>query len=158
MTERDQIRASIGELAGILARVSMTQMKDLMNEASLSHSQMFALMQISHQGNCGVSQIAGHLGTTDAASSQLVQRLVNLDLVERLESQEDRREKKISLTPRGKELVDRMVENRRKMIEELIRALPDDKQSMMIEAIGLLVKSAHEYEQNKRGQADPVRA
>ena len=74
------------------------------------------------------------------------------------ESQEDRREKKISLTPRGKELVGRMVENRRKMIEELIRALPDDKQSMMIEAISLLVKSAHDYEQNKRRQADPVRA
>jgi len=87
-----------------------------------------------------------------------VQRLVNLDLVERLESQEDRREKIISLTPRGKELVGRMVENRRKMIEELIRALPDDKQSMMIEAISLLVKSAHDYEQTKRRQADPVRA
>jgi DNA-binding MarR family transcriptional regulator len=158
MTERDQIRASIGELAGILARLSITQMKDLMNETSLSHSQMFTLMQINFQGNCGVSKIADHLGTTDAASSQLVQRLVNLDLVERLESQEDRREKKISLTPRGKELVGRMVENRRKMIEELIRALPDDKQSMMIEAISLLVKSAHDYEQNKRRQADPVRA
>ncbi|MRR29419.1 MarR family transcriptional regulator, partial [bacterium] len=142
MNDVEQIRASIGELAGILARVGITQMKDLMNETSLSHSQMFALMQINSRGNCGVSQIADHLGTTDAASSQLVQRLVTLDLVERLESQEDRREKKISLTPRGKELVGRMVENRRNMIEELIRALPPEKQAVMIEAIGLLVKSA----------------
>ncbi len=158
MNDVEQIRASIGELAGILARVGITQMKDLMNETSLSHSQMFALMQINARGNCGVSQIADHLGTTDAASSQLVQRLVTLDLVERLESQEDRREKKISLTPRGKELVGRMVENRRNMIEELIRALPADKQAVMIEAIGLLVKSARDYEVNQRRQADLVRA
>ncbi|HEY4692277.1 MAG TPA: MarR family transcriptional regulator [Bellilinea sp.] len=158
MNDVDQIGVSIGELAGILARVGITQMKDLMNETSLTHSQMFTLMQINFQGKCGISQIADHLGTTDAASSQMVQRLVTLGLVERLESQEDRREKKISLSPHGKELVKRMVDNRRRMIEELIRNLPADKQAVLIEAISLLVKSAHDYEENQRRQTDPVQA
>ena len=158
MNDVDQIGVSIGELAGILARVGITQMKDLMNETSLTHSQMFTLMQINFQGKCGISQIADHLGTTDAASSQMVQRLVTLGLVERLESQEDRREKKISLSPHGKELVKRMVDNRRRMIEELIRNLPADKQAVLIEAISLLVKSAHVYEENQRRQTDPVQA
>lgn len=158
MNDVNQIGASIGELAGILARLGITQMKDLMNETSLTHSQMFTLMQINSQKKCGISQIADHLGTTDAASSQMVQRLVTLGLVERLESQEDRREKKISLSPQGKELVKRIVDNRRRMIEELIRNLPADKQAVLIEAISLLVKSAHDYEENQRRQTDPVQA
>ena len=150
MGDTEQIRRSISELAGIITRLSIIQMKELMNETGLSHSQMISLMQMHIQGCCGVSQIAEHLGTSDAASSQLVQRLVNLGLVERVESQEDRRAKKVSLTPKGKDLVERVVENRREMIEEMVDRLPVEKQLVMIESINLLLQSAREYEKGKR--------
>lgn len=146
MEERDLIRQQISELAGVIARLSILQMKELMIETGLSHTQVMSLMRLNYHGGCGVSQLADHLGTTDAASSQMVQRLVTLNLVERTESHSDRREKKITLSAEGKKLVDRVIESRRKMIEDMIADLPADKQTAMIEAISLLVKSAHEYE------------
>lgn len=150
MSDSEQIRQSISELAGIITRLSILQMKNLMNETGLSHSQMISLMQMNMQGCCGVSQIAEHLGTTDAASSQMVQRLVDMGLVEREESQEDRRAKKVSLTKKGKDLVNRLIENRRKMIEEMVNRLPEEKQTVMIESINLLLVSAREYEKGEK--------
>lgn len=146
MNETDKIIASIHEFAGVFSRLSVLQMKKIMDENNLSNSQILSLMQINRQGPCGISQIAVQLGKTDAASSQMVQRLVEMDLVERAESTQDRRAKQISLTDKGKKLVDQMVENRRGLIEAIVDNLPLEKRQTTIEAITLLVKSAGEYE------------
>lgn len=146
MNETDKIIASIHEFAGVFSRLSVLQMKKIMDENNLSNSQIFSLMQINRLGSCGISQIAMQLGKTDAASSQMVQRMVEMDLVERTESLQDRRAKQISLTDKGKKIVDQMVENRRGLIEAIVDNLPLDKRQSTIEAINSLVKSAGEYE------------
>jgi DNA-binding MarR family transcriptional regulator len=92
--------------------------------------------------------MADQLGTTDAASSQMVQRLVNMGLVKRIESPEDRRAKQISLTEKGKQVVGTMVENRHELIENIVNNIPFEKRQTTIEAISLLVQSAKAYENN----------
>jgi DNA-binding MarR family transcriptional regulator len=156
MSEQENISAQIDELAGIIARLSVQQMKNLMNETGLSHSQLITLMRLNQRGGCGISKLASHLGTTDAASSQLVQRLVNLDLVERTESVSDRREKIINLTPEGKKLVERVIESRRGLIQELVQSLPVEHQSMMLQAIHFLVIKARDYENQQVTKSEPV--
>ncbi|MHB8136045.1 MAG: MarR family winged helix-turn-helix transcriptional regulator [Anaerolineaceae bacterium] len=148
MNESEKIMASIHEFAGIFSRLSVLQMKKIMDENSLSNSQIISLMHMNRQGPCGISQIASQLGKTDAASSQMVQRLVEMGLVERAESLQDRRAKQISLTVKGKKLVDQMVENRRGLIEAIVDNLPLEKREATIEAITLLVGSAREYEKS----------
>lgn len=156
MEDRELLRQQINELAGIIARLSILQMKELMIETGLSHTQVMSLMRLNYRGGCGISQLADHLGTTDAASSQMVQRLVNLNLVERTESHSDRREKKITLSADGRKLVERVIDSRRKMIEDMIANLPVEKQPAMIEAISMLVKSAHDYEERQSVPGAPV--
>ncbi len=147
MEDLEQIKKLIDEFAGVIARISILQMKDMMNETGLSHSQMVSLMELNFKGHCGVSEIADHLGTTDAASSQLVQRLVTLGLVQREESTQDRRAKKITLTAYGKKIVDDVISNRKKMIVELVRNIPPEKHEAILEAISLMVKSAQDLEE-----------
>jgi len=148
MNETEQMITSINELAGMFSRLFVNQMKKIMDENGLSKSQMFSLMHMNHHGHCGISQMADQLGTTDAASSQMVQRLVNMGLVKRIESPEDRRAKQISLTEKGKQIVGKMVENRHELIENIVKNLPPEKQQSTIEAITLLVQSARAYENN----------
>lgn len=154
MTEVDQIQNSMNELAGIIARLSVIQMQKLMNEIGLSNSQMITLMQMNREGPCGVSQIAGRLGTTSAASSQMVQRLVELGLVQREEAAHDRRAKRISLTPQGKQVVDRMVENRVELLRAMVNNMPADRRAQAAETIELMVKSARAYEASQLGVQD----
>jgi len=146
MDDREQIRIQINQLAALIAQLSVRQMRELMDDTGLSNSQIITLMRLRHQGDCGVSQLADHLGTSDAASSQMVQRLVTLGLVERTESLSDRREKRVTLSGAGLSLMERVTAMHRTMIEEMIRNLPPEKEATMLEAIGLLVKAAHDYE------------
>ncbi len=72
-------------------------------EHGLSMSQVFALRYIYHRGTCNISDLAKALGVTPAAASQMLQRLVSQGLVRREENPRDRRNKRLSLTPRGEQ-------------------------------------------------------
>jgi len=149
MFESDQLMSSIDEFAGIFSRHFVVQMRKIMDEMGLSNSQLISLMHMSRQGSCGISQIATQLGKTDAASSQMVQRLVDMNLVKRVESSQDRRAKQISLTKKGQEIVEQIVKNRRELIEEIVKRLPAEQRKATIESITLLVKTAVDYEKNQ---------
>ena len=56
-------------------------------------------MRLYHKGSCDVTAISRYSGVTNAATSQLVDRLVEKQLVERTENAQDRRMKQLSLTP-----------------------------------------------------------
>ncbi len=68
-----------------------------------SMSQVFALRYIHRCGPCNISDIAKALGITNAAASQMLQKLVTQGYVVREENPEDRRNKRLSLTPKGEE-------------------------------------------------------
>ena len=57
------------------------------------------------QGVRVLHRIAEHLGVSNAAASQMVDRLVGMGLLERSEDPDDRRAKALALTEKGKALV-----------------------------------------------------
>lgn len=52
-----------------------------------------------------VSEVAKSINLSRAATSQMVERLVQAKLVERVEDERDRRHKQVSISPRGLELM-----------------------------------------------------
>jgi DNA-binding MarR family transcriptional regulator len=149
MNEADHLLAAIDEFAGIFSSHFIIQVKLMMDKTNLSKSQAFSLIHMNHHGSCGISEIADELGNTHAASSQMVQRMVDMGLVQRVEAEHDRRAKLISLSPKGKMLIEHMLEDRKKMIEAIIDMLPFEKRASTIESIDLLINSAREYELNQ---------
>ena len=69
-------------------------------ENSLSMSQIGALFQINH-GRSNVSDLSDGLGITNAAASQMLERLVQQELILRSEDPQDRRVKQFVLTGKG---------------------------------------------------------
>ena len=59
------------EWTEVIARQNMREFKRFMDEADLSPSQINALFRLHFGGMCGISEIAGHLGVTDPAASQM---------------------------------------------------------------------------------------
>ena len=68
-------------------------------------------MRLYHGKLCGVSDIGGHLGITNAAASMMVDRLVQMGLLERNEDRQDRRLRHLKLTEQGQALVERGIDS-----------------------------------------------
>ena len=143
---------SLRKWAEVFMRRSMHDFREFTHQSGLSMSQLSTLMQIHHGGVCGVSDIGEHLGVTNAAASQMVDRLVQQGYLERSEDPKDRRSKNVTLTPKARGLVQESIEARRKWIEELTTALTTTQQEEIIAALNILTQAALELE--KKTPAD----
>jgi len=108
-------------------------------EHGLSMTQMFLLRQIQgEQNGCNVSMIGEQMGVTSAAISQTLDRLVQQGLVSRTEDPQDRRHKRIQLTPRGEQVLSEGLEARQAWIADLDARLTEDEKALIARALSLL--------------------
>lgn len=132
----------VREWSEVFMRRSGRDFKRFMDETGLSFSQINVLIRLHHGGKSGVSEIGEHMGVTSAAASQAIDRLVNLEMIERTEDPADRRAKLLVLTPKGRELIARGVEIRSGWVEGLTNAFTVEQQDMIISALTLLTEAA----------------
>ncbi len=121
---------------------SIRDFRRFMEENELSPSQVNALMRLHYGGQCGVSEIAGNLGITNAAASQMVERMVQAGLLLRVEDTNDRRVKTLSLSESGRQLVERSIDARKCWMESLTRELTPEQQEMIAQSLIMLTEAA----------------
>ena len=140
------------EWSHVFMHRSVDEFTRFMDESGLSASQIHALMRLYHAsaGACRVSELGSHLGITNAASSQMVERMVKMDLLQRSDDPHDRRVKQVALTPQGRQLIERGIETRRRWMEELTHALTPAEQQSITEALTLLTEAARKLETDDR--------
>ena len=85
---------------------------------------MFALHRESEP--VSVNELADAVGLSLAAAGRGADRLVGLDLVDRREDPADRRVKRLSLTDKGRTLLDEEFTQHSDDLDGLVSALPDD--------------------------------
>ncbi len=146
MSQAKQLSEVLHEWAEVFMRRSMREYKRFMDESGLSPGQIHTLMRLHFGGECGVSQIGNHLGVTNAAASQLVDRLVQLGLVDRSEDPNDRRVKQLALTDSGQDLIQQAVAARRRWMERLTDSLSAEEQAPISTALSLLTEAARQLD------------
>jgi DNA-binding MarR family transcriptional regulator len=134
---------------------SFRDFRRFMEGAGISHSQVGALMQLYCEDACGVSDIGEHLGISVPAASQLVDRLVQQGFLERIEYQADRRYKQVSLTSKGRQLMESGIEYRQKWMEQLTQALTPEEQQVISGALSLLNRAAQQLDTDPSGTQYP---
>ena len=115
--------------------------------AGLSMPQFGLLMQMHHKGDCGMSEVSERFDITPAAASQLVDKLVQGGLVQRVEDPHDRRAKLLNLTDQGRELVQQGIQERYRWVDELGSKLSAEERGKVAEALTLLTEKAKEVDQ-----------
>jgi len=121
---------------------SMRDFRRFMEETGLTFAQMNVLMRLKHSKECGVSDIGAQMGISNAAASQLVDRLVQMGYVSREEDPHDRRAKRLTLTLEGESLLERGIEMRARWIEDLAEMLTPEQRRHIIEALTILTEAA----------------
>src|SRR5215510_9126019 len=132
MPDNQQLSTTLREWAEIFMRRSMRDFFHFIKATGLSMTQLNTLMRLYYGGPCGISDVGDHLGITNAATSQMVQRLVEQGLLERTEDPDDRRVKQVALTARGRALIELGIEARRRWLEDLTAALNPEQQAEII--------------------------
>ncbi len=108
-------------------------------ESEVSMPQIGALIRIYRKGNCNVSIIGTDLGISSAGASQLLHRMVQLELIERTEDPNDRRIKKLNLTQKGLEFLNECFQTSYKWFEDFVFTLTDDEKRDIITVLNRLI-------------------
>ena len=149
MSPSKQFSDVLSEWVGVFMRRSMRDFMHSMKDSGLSMPQLSTLMRLYYHQSCGVSEIGSQLGVTNAPASQMIERLVRQGLLERAEDPTDRRAKQLKLTPKGRTLITKAIEARRRWMEELTTALTREQQAGIITALTSLTEAARNLETEK---------
>lgn len=150
MTKQTQFDQSIRAWMDVFMHRSMRGWVRYAKSTGLSMPQFSILMQLHHRGPCGMSGISEGYDITPAATSQLVDKLVQGGLVQRVEDPSDRRAKLLSLTDKGREFVLRGIQERYRWVEEMEAKLTSKQCAQISEALDIMTRVGQELD------ADPV--
>jgi DNA-binding MarR family transcriptional regulator len=114
-----------------------------MKQDGLSMQQIYTLMYLYHEGEVRISDIGVLMDVGNAAASQLVDRLVQQNLVERVEDAGDRRAKKIRLQPKSLALIEKGLRVQRKEMGELMAQLSPEQLATVQKAFMYLMQAMH---------------
>ena len=133
-------------------RITRRLLGDFMRFASsnnLSMPQVSVLMHLYYNGPASILAIRREFQGSRAAASQLVDKLVHMDLVERTEDKTDRRVKAICLTPKGTELIGENIAAHLHWLDELSASFSQEEQVRFSLVLDGIIRQAHNMEQQE---------
>ena len=142
MSTAKQFNTALRDWAEIFMTHSMREWVRFVKSSGLSMPQFSTLMRLYYHGGCGISEISAHLDVTAPAASQMVDRLVQTGLLERVEAPHDRRAKQVTLSAKGRDLIEKGIEARNRWSEELTTKLTAEQRGIVVEALTFLTEAA----------------
>jgi DNA-binding MarR family transcriptional regulator len=146
MSSADPLTLTLQEWIGVFMRHSMRSFIHYSKESGLSLSQVGALFQINH-GRSNVSDLGDGLGITNAAASQMLERLVQEGLILRSEDPQDRRVKQLVLTEKGCKILEESVQARQGWLEDLVSILSAPEKEQIDGALKVLILKTNQLDQ-----------
>ncbi len=146
MNKEDQFKQIVYQWMDIVTHHSMGGMMRYVRSNGLSMPQFFTMMQVHHRGHCGMSDLSEHMDVTIAATSQLVEKLVQNGLLTRTEDPDDRRAKFVALSPKGKEIIEKGFNERHQWVDEWENSLTADEKMKIADAFDRMIRATTKLE------------
>jgi DNA-binding MarR family transcriptional regulator len=150
MTKSPQFSEAIRSWMDVFMHRSMRGWGLFAKSTGLSMPQFSVMMQLHHRGNCAIGDISERFDITNAAASQLVDKLFQGGFIKREEDPQDRRAKMLNLTDKGKDLIQRGIEERYRWVDQLSEKLTVEERAQVTDALNTMTRAAQELE------AEPV--
>jgi DNA-binding MarR family transcriptional regulator len=141
MADSSQISKSLRDWVEVITHRTMRDQSRYVKSLGFSMPQFFLLMQVYHKKHCGISDLSEHMEITTAAASQTVEKLVQSGLLERAEDPTDRRAKQVTLSPKGRDLIEKSLAERFRWVYELEKRLSREDRIKVVEALNVLSKA-----------------
>jgi DNA-binding MarR family transcriptional regulator len=129
------LNSSIEKFTRMMFSRVIERLAVVMSEEHLSFSQVAALHIIDQEKSISIQDISLRLNLSLSATSRLVDELVKTELLDRVEDQENRRSKILTLTPQGQDFLNKLSIERVKIIKSTAESLPQKLSSKFLGAI-----------------------
>lgn len=143
----DPFVSTLQEWTHVLMHNAMRHIILYARESGLSMSHLGAMFHLHRRGSCGVTDLGDHLGVSSAASSQMLDRLVQQGLILRAEDPQDRRVKQIILTDEGQRVLEEGIRARQDWLERLSQSLSEAEKETIISGLNILIDKAKSLSQ-----------
>ena len=140
------------QLVALLSDLIMMHMDDTVGEVlsmlgqhKLSMPQLVTLHTLYHRGELSVSKLAHELQLSLAATSHLIDRLVQRGMLTRHEHRTDRRHKQVRVTPSGANIVASLVQLKTRALAREVQCMPPDlrvRLRHLLEEVAVSVRQA----------------
>jgi DNA-binding MarR family transcriptional regulator len=120
------IEKSVESIYAIKSKI-VAEMHLYFNVMQITHSQWIVLQLVKKNVNTSIKDLAGILGITSSATTQIVDSLVNKELLFRKRNPEDRRVIKVTLTEKSNIQLDSLKSKSFSTLSSLFDALNDDE-------------------------------
>ena len=144
MADHERLIADIMAAQQQLQHLFAYDRSDPLFSSQLTMPQLKILLLLRRLGDTSGRELAGVLGVSMATLSGMVDRLVAHGLVTRAEDPNDRRVRRIRLSPTGSEMVTRIITAGTEKQTRLLRKLSDDELRTVRDATLAMVRVATE--------------
>lgn len=136
----DELEGVLNGFAEVMARLMIDQRHQNVAalDLTLPQAQMLRILRL---GPLPTGQLAAELKVTASSVTQLTDRLIRKGLIERQPAENDRRSVIVSLSSKGKRLVDGFRRRRATLFREAIRRLSESEQAEVIRAMKMIVNT-----------------
>jgi DNA-binding MarR family transcriptional regulator len=146
MIDSSQFTLTVREWTDMFMTRSLKGLAHYLRARGFSMQQFFMLLQLQHHGQFGISDLSERMGISNAAASQQVDKLFQLGLITRIEDPNDRRAKQVTLSDKGRELIEAGVNERYRWMENLSAGLNDMEREKVCAALEILTTAARKLE------------
>lgn len=139
---QDSIVDAVLSASRVLVAVAARSLGDVAEEVTLT--QYRTLVMLASRGPQGLAALAEAIDVTPSTATRMCDRLVRKGLVQRRHERGDRRLIRLSLSRKGQMLVDAVTDRRRAEITDLLKAIPRDQQTALVDSLQRLAAAAGE--------------
>lgn len=111
----------------------------LLNDNDLSMVQLHGLMYVFEHPQCSLKELAKKFSISTPSANDLVNRLVNLNLIKREEDKKDRRLIRLSLTDKGKRVLNKILKTKKQCFSFLIKKISFEEKKQLLSILKKII-------------------
>lgn len=141
----DDLYKSLFEIVSFFDRPRQDKLLTRKTGITLDRALFLLLMRIAHHGSLGIVELANQVDKDHSTVSRQVDKLVDLELVTSGYGRDDKRVRKISLSPTGKALVSKIAVTRGAMMREALKDWSGQELTELQSSLKHLAMTIHTY-------------
>lgn len=137
-TNKEIIEAEIKlrKISGIIKQNG----RKILKNYPITSTQFVALQWMTESDELTIGELSGKIGLAFSTTTDLIDRMENNELVERVRDSVDRRVVRVRVLNEGKEIIAEVIEKRRDYLEEVFEGFSNEQAIKLNNALDLLLK------------------
>lgn len=151
LTDIDVSTFPVGRLISMIAKSQQIYLNHNLKEFGINSSQLHLLFEISNQSNINQEKIAKRCNINKGAVARSIKKLEDNELIVREIDEANRRQNKISLTPKGKSILDDSIKILNKWESEVFKDYTKEHKLLLNESLKDIFVNAMELNNGEAG-------